>query len=135
MSIERKLLAVANRHYGDLRAVPIEYAPFGVAGGLCVGLAAAAFRNEGLTLQPCSVPATTVWIIDTADSPATAADGYFPLVNGSTRNFSRPFVMDCPGNAHPTDEPTPPIRVRHLKLPVQQAHRAENSSGVPASAS
>jgi hypothetical protein len=57
-----------------------------------------------------------VWIVDTADSPATAADGYFPLINASTRNFSRPFVMDYPGKAYPTDEPTPQIRVRHLKL-------------------
>ena len=75
-----------------------------------------AFQNEGLTLQPCSVPATTVWIIDTTDSPGTAADGYFPLVNGSTRNFSRPLVMDYPRNAYSTDEPTPRIHVRHLKL-------------------
>jgi len=108
--------AKVNRHYGNLRAVQIEYAPLGVASGLCVGLATTAFQNQGLTLQPCSVPATTVWIIDTVHSPATAADGYFPLINGSTRNFSRPFVMDYPRNAHPTDEPTPQIRVRHLKL-------------------
>ncbi len=53
-------------------------------------------RYYGNLLQPCSVPATTVWIIDTVNSPATAADGYFPLVNGSTRSFSRPFVMDYP---------------------------------------
>jgi len=108
--------AKLNQHYGDLRAAQIEYAPSGVASGLCVGLATIAFQNEGLTLQPCSVPATTVWIVDTADSPATAADGYFPLVNGSTGNFPRPFVMDYPRNAYPTDEPTPQIRVRHLKL-------------------
>jgi hypothetical protein len=108
--------AKVNRHYGNLQAVQIEYAPSGVATGLCVGLATTAFQNQGLTLQPCSVPATTVWIVDTVHSPATAADGYFPLINGSTRNFSRPFVMDYPRSAHPTDEPTPQIRVRHLKL-------------------
>ncbi len=73
-------------------------------------------RHYGNLLQPCSVPATTVWIVDTVHSPATAADGYFPLINGSTRNFSRPFVMDYSRNACPTDEPTPQIRVHHLKL-------------------
>ncbi len=108
--------AEVNHHYGSLNAVQIEYGPSGVASGLCVGLAATAFQNQGLTLQPCSVPATTVWIVATVLSPATAADGYFPLVNGSTRNVSRPFVMDYPRNAHPTDEPTPQIRVRHLQL-------------------
>ena len=108
--------ADVNRHYGNLDAAQIRYAPLGVPSGLCVGLATAAFQNEGLTLQPCATPATTVWIVDTPDSPATAADGYFPLVNGSTRNFSRPFVMTYPRNAFPTDEPTPYIHVRHLKL-------------------
>jgi hypothetical protein len=116
--------AAVNRHYGNLRASQIEYAPLGVASGLCVGLATTAFQNEGLTLQPCSVPAKTVWIIDTADSPATAADGYFPLVNGSTRNFTRPFTMDYPRNARPTDEPTPQIHVRHLQ-------RVSNEHTVP----
>jgi hypothetical protein len=115
--------AKVNRHYGNLRAAQIEYAPLGVASGLCVGLATTAFQNQALTLQPCSVPATTVWIIDTADSPATAADGYFPLVNGSTRNFSRPFVMDYSRNAHPTDEPTPQTRPPP-EAPRQRAHRA-----------
>jgi hypothetical protein len=108
--------AKVNRHYGNLRAAQIEYAPLGVASGLCVGLATTAFQNQGLTLQPCSVPATTVWIIDTVHSPATAADGYFPLISGSTRNFSRPFVMDYPRSTCPTDKPTRQIRVRHLKL-------------------
>ena len=108
--------AKVNLHYDNQRAAQIEYAPLGVASGLCVGLATTALQSEGLTLQPCSVPAKTVWIIDTADSPATAADGYFPLVNGSTRNFSRPFVMDYPRNAYPTDEPTPQIHVRHLQF-------------------
>ena len=98
--------AKVNRHYGNLQAVQIEYAPSGVATGLCVGLATTAFQNQGLTLQPCSVPATTVWIVDTVHSPATAADGYFPLINGSTRNFSRPFVMDYPAAlTRPTSRP------------------------------
>jgi hypothetical protein len=86
-----------------------------MASGLCVGLATTAFQNEGLTLQPCSVPAKTVWIIDTVDSPTTGADGYFPLVNGSTRDFSRPFGMDYPRHAYPTDEPTPHIHVRRSR--------------------
>jgi len=88
--------AEVNSHYGSLKAAQIEFAPEGKPTGFCVGLAKVAYENEGLTLRPCSVPALTVWIIDTTDSPATAAAGYFPIVNASTTDFSRPFAMDLP---------------------------------------
>ncbi|MGW2700135.1 hypothetical protein [Streptomyces sp. NPDC001340] len=84
--------AEVNRHYGNLRAAQIQYAPFGQASGLCVGLATTAYQNEGLTLQSCGLPGKTVWIVDTTDSPATAAENYFPLVNGSTMDFAHPFA-------------------------------------------
>jgi hypothetical protein len=111
-----KVSAAVDRHYGTLRASQLEYAPSGVASGLCVGLARRAYENEPLGLQPCSVAETTVWIVDTVDSPATAARGYFPLVNGSTRNFTHPFAMTYPSHAFPTDEPAPQIHVRHLRF-------------------
>jgi hypothetical protein len=85
--------AAVNQHYGSLHAIQVEYAPNGVATGLCVGLATAAYQYEALTLQRCSVSARTVWIADTADSPATAAQQIFPLVNATTSNFSHPFAM------------------------------------------
>lgn len=103
--------ATVNSHYGALRALQVEYAPFGVASGLCSGLATAAYQNEGLTLQPCSVPGTTVFIIDTADSPVK---GYFPLINGSTTDFIHPFVMTMLGEANPSDTPLAQILIRHL---------------------
>jgi hypothetical protein len=108
--------AEVNGHYGNLRAAQIEYAPFGMASGLCVGVATIAFQGEGLTLQPCTVPATTVWIVDTADSPTTVAAGYFPLVNGSPTAFSRPFAMDYPRDEYATDQRTQEIQVRHLQF-------------------
>jgi hypothetical protein len=104
--------AAVNNHYGNLRAVQIEYAPRGKATGLCAALATAAYQNERLTLQPCSTPGTTVFIIDTADSPATAPT-YFPIVNGSTTDFAHPFAMTIDGN--PAHERFLPIRVRHLR--------------------
>ncbi|WP_222272268.1 hypothetical protein [Modestobacter marinus] len=85
--------AAVIRHYGDLRAAQLEYTPSGVASGLCVGLAETAYEDEPLSLQPCSVPATTVWIVDTLGSPATAPEGYALLVNGSTTEFTHPFAM------------------------------------------
>jgi len=105
--------AAVNQHYGTERAVQIEYAPLGVPTGLCAALATTAYQNEGLTLQPCVTPGTTVWVIDTADSPATAPT-YFPLVNGSTTDFTHPFGMTYPSKADPTRKQLPQILVRHL---------------------
>jgi hypothetical protein len=118
--------ADVNSHYGTQRAVQVEYAPYGVPSGLCAGLATTAYQNEGLTLQPCSIPATTVWIVDAADSPATATDGYTPLVNGSTTDFTRPLVMTSPDGAAPTDGPAPRIHVSRLHL-CEDADPAERA--------
>jgi hypothetical protein len=107
--------AEANSHYGGERATQIEYAPFGIGTGLCVGLATVAYQNEGLTLQPCNVPALTVWILDFADSPATAP-AYFPIVNASTTDFSRPFAMDLPQDEVASDHQILQIHVRHLQF-------------------
>ena len=45
-------------------AFEIEYTPYGVDSGLCVGVATTAFQDEGVTLQPCGVSSKTVWIVD-----------------------------------------------------------------------
>ena len=104
--------AEVNSHYGDLSAAQIEYSPFGVRSDLCVGLATTAFQNEGLTLQPCTVPARTVWIIDFADYPA----GFFTIVNGSTTDFSRPFAMTYPRYQEAADHRIQQIEVRRLEF-------------------
>jgi hypothetical protein len=113
--------AAVNLHYGngsvhatDEPALEIEYAPFGVNSGLCLGVAATAFQNEGVTLQSCGVSAKTVWIVDTADSPNTLARGYVPLINGSDTNFSHPFVLSYPKNGNPVDMPRPQLLVQNL---------------------
>src|SRR5215469_13044023 len=98
----------------DDPAIELEYAPFGVDSGLCVGVAATATAKEGVTLQPCGVSAKTVWIIDTNDSPATLGGGYVPLINGSDTNFSHPFVLTYPSNGFPTDKPRPQLFVNNL---------------------
>jgi hypothetical protein len=86
--------AEANRHYGHLPAVQQRYAPFGIMTELCVGLASVV-QNEGLTLQPCSVRGTTVWVVGM--DLATPA-GYFPIINAATTDFRRPFAMHLPRN-------------------------------------
>jgi len=105
--------AEVNSHYGSLPAVQQEYAPLGVPSGLCVGLARVAYQNEGLTLQPCSVPAMTVWILIPALSHAP---GFFPIINGSTTEFSRPFAMDLRRDEIASDHQTLQIHVRRLQF-------------------
>jgi hypothetical protein len=102
--------AEANRHYGHLPAVQQRYAPFKIPTDLCVGLARVA-QNEGLTLQPCSVPGTTVWVVH--EGLATPA-GYFPIINAATTDFRRPFAMHLPRNEVASGEPLQ-MRLRHLQ--------------------
>lgn len=103
--------AAVNQHYSNEMAVQIEFAPFGKPTGLCSALAITAFQNEGLTLEPCSTPGTTVWIVDTADAPAAAPN--FPIVNGSTTDFTHPFAMIIHGN--PAHKRFPQIKVQRLR--------------------
>lgn len=95
-------------------AFELEYTPYGVGSGLCMGVASTAFQNEGVTLQPCGVSSKTVWIVDIGDSPTTLRRGYVPLVNGSDTNFSHPYVLTYPSNGFPTDKPRPQLRVAEL---------------------
>ena len=114
--------AAVNPHFGggsvgavDDPAFELEYAPFGVESGLCVGTATTAIQNEGVTLQPCGVSAKTVWILDTFDQPFTFFfRGEAPLINGSDTNFSHPFVLTYPANGFPTDKPRPQLQTRNL---------------------
>jgi hypothetical protein len=95
-------------------AFEIEYAPFGVDSGMCMGVAATAFNDEGVTLQPCGVSSKTVWIADIFDSFATLFQGYVPVINGSDNNFSNPYVLTYPNNSVPTDKPRPQLTVTNL---------------------
>src|ERR1700723_4718081 len=113
--------AAVDLHYGggaagfpNGPAVENEYAPFGVDSGLCLGVAATAFNDEGVTLQPCGVSSKTVWIADVFDSPDTLFNRYIPVINGSDTNFSRPFVLTYPNDSFPTDKPRPQIVVTNL---------------------
>ncbi len=91
--------------YPNDPAFELEYAPYGVDSGLCVGVPTTAKQNTPVVLESCGVSSKTVWIIDTADSPATITHDYVPLINGSDTNFSHPFVLSYPLNGYPTDMP------------------------------
>src|SRR6202041_2626422 len=115
--------AAVDLHYGggaagfpNDPAFENEYAPFGVDSGLCMGVSATAFNDEGVTLQPCGVSSKTVWILDTLDNEFSHAfqHGYVPLINGSDTNFSHPFVLTYPNLSFPTDRPRPQLVVTNL---------------------
>jgi hypothetical protein len=124
--------AAVNAHYGTDHAVQVEYAPRGVPTGLCAAIATPApYQNEGLTLQPCHTPGTTVFIIDTPDS---GAPGYFPIVLASTTDFVHPYSMTFPGRSDPAHRLVPQIKVRHLignpgNVPDDQLWGAVTMSG------
>ena len=99
--------------FPDLLAFENEYAPFGVNSGLCTGVAATAFQNERVTLQPCGASAKTIWIVDFNEDNFNNFPGV-PLINGSNTNFSHPFVLTYPANANPTDVPRPQLVVQNL---------------------
>jgi hypothetical protein len=89
--------------YPDYNAFEMEYAPYGVDSGLCVGVAKTAANGTPVALEPCGVSSKTVWIEDIA--PADGDGDAIPLINGSDTNFSHPYVLHYPGNADPTDMP------------------------------
>ena len=101
--------ADVNSHYGPMHAIQLVYAPFGNPTSLCSGVGKTAFDNEPLSLQPCSVPGTTVFIIDTGVAPASEPH-FFAILSGSTTDFVQPFVMTY------LHQPPARIRLNHLQL-------------------
>ncbi len=96
-------------------AFEIEYAPYGVDSGLCMGVPnASPTEEEHVSLQPCGVSAKTVWIADIFDSPSTLFNGYIPLINGTDNNFSQPFVLTYPASGYPTNMPRPQLEVDNI---------------------
>jgi hypothetical protein len=72
-------------------------------------VAVTAYQDEALSLQPCSTPDTTVWILDFKDSPIS---GDYSIINGSTTDLTHPFVMTILGN--PAHQLVTPIILQHL---------------------
>jgi hypothetical protein len=90
-------------------ALQLEYAPYGKPTGLCSGIATTAYQDQALSLQPCSTPDTTVWILDFTDPQIP---NHYSIINASTTDFTHPFVMTILGN--PAHQPYTPIIMQHL---------------------
>jgi hypothetical protein len=93
--------------YGNYEAFELEYSPYGVDSGLCVGTGSTAADGTPVALENCGQTGRTVWVNDTAGADDSA--GYHPLINGSDTNFSHPYVLNYPGSSYPTDEPRPQL--------------------------
>jgi hypothetical protein len=90
----------------DEIAYQLQYSPFGVDSGLCMGVAATAVAGEAVALEPCGVTSKTVWLQDTTpndESPSMA--GFWAAINGSGTDFSNPAVLTYPNDANPVDKP------------------------------
>ena len=70
-----------------------QYNPGGVPSGLCLGTAATAANGTEVSLQPCGVIATTLWIPLTIDT----ISGVEPLIAGTDVEVNTPYVLTAPG--------------------------------------
>jgi hypothetical protein len=104
---------VCSLKYPDFYAYEIQYSPFGVDSGLCVGVGTTAAAGTKVALEPCGVSSKTIWIEDWSNA-AGIRNNYVPLINGSDTNFSRPFVMTYPSASYPTDKPRAQIVTENL---------------------
>ena len=85
----------------DDPAFEIEYAPYGVDSGLCVGVASTAAQGSKVTLQPCGVSAKTVWIVDIIDSPRHDPPRLRPADQRLGHELLAPVRADLPGGRFP----------------------------------
>jgi hypothetical protein len=116
----------------DELAGEIEYAPYGVDSGMCVGVPGSRLPAVGTTkvsLQPCGVNAGTVWILDGVDICNNWSFGEAPLINGADTNFSHPSVLTYPSNGYPTDKPRPQLTTANLTGFSQNGPPSPNPSG------
>jgi hypothetical protein len=107
--------AKCTNSFPDEYAFEIQYAPYGVDSGLCVG-ATSAVPGTKVTLQGCGVSAATVWAADTLDS--CLSNPLYSLevqaINGLDVNFSHPSVLTYPAAGYPTDKPRPQLYLSSL---------------------
>lgn len=76
-------------HFGSDAAFELQYAPGGSGSGLCLGVGSGPSQSTPVTLQPCGVSASTIWIEDTADASGVGA----VFVSGSGTKYPAPYVL------------------------------------------
>jgi len=98
-------------NYSGEEAYEVEYSPYGVDSGLCIGVGSTAGDDTPVALEPCGASSKTVWVVDDNDSAVAP----YAWINGSDTNFTHPFVLHYPGTAYPTDMPRPQLNTYTLQ--------------------
>ena len=73
----------------DDPAFEIEYAPYGVQSGLCVGVGATAAQGGKVSLQGCGVSSKTVWIADVGLVPGTPNSTVTTIADAKVKTHER----------------------------------------------
>lgn len=76
-------------HYGNDEVYEYQYTPYGAGTGYCLGVAGTAGNGAPVSLQPCGVDASTLWVYDVADQNHRDV----PLISGTDTNFTYPYVL------------------------------------------
>jgi hypothetical protein len=104
--------------FPDDWAFEVQYTPFGVDSGLCVGVGSIPVAGTRVALEPCGLSSKTFWVVDQADSSrgrlTPVLNEYVPLINASETNISQPLVLTYPKSGYPTDKPRPQLTVQNL---------------------
>ena len=88
----------------DDPAFEIEYSPYGVASGLCVGVGSTAAQGGKVTLQSCGTSSRTVWIADVGLVPGTPGSSVTAYTTTTTTTTTSPT---------PSPSPTPTTTTTH----------------------
>lgn len=83
--------SVVDQTWPSASVYEYEYAPEAVPSGLCVGTAAPGGYDVPVTLQPCGVTSTVMWIPLRPQRPTVHE--FVPLVNGSATSATSPTVL------------------------------------------
>jgi hypothetical protein len=100
------------RHYPNDWAYEFEYAPNGVASGLCLGVATTAADGTKVVLETCGASTRTSWVVDAGGK---IGNPYVPLINGSDTSATDPYVLSYPGSTAPFQLSTPQLTTWKLQ--------------------
>lgn len=119
------------RHDPFFDVFEVSWARWGSQSDLCIGVAVPGVSNENVTLRPCGLTDTTLWIADRAHAtrgqdcrdkvpnmdlpvgPDDPNENFCPWINGGDTNFSQPLVLTLDtGTSFPRDQ----LRISHELL-------------------
>jgi hypothetical protein len=74
-------------NYAGEEAYEVEYSPYGVDSGLCVGVGSTAGNGTPVALEPCGASSKTVWVVD--------SNALLPTRGSTARTPTSPTRSSC----------------------------------------